>query len=225
MIDHSRELLYPLGYLANLAFGLRFFWQWISSEINKKSMATPPFWRLSMIGNFLLCLHGLIQVQYHVSVTQACNAIISWRHLDLFKSRENQTARKTVYRYLLLSICIITFLFLLQSLLTSNFDWFHVPETGWKKSGDLPYIWHLLGTCALLLFSSRFWVQWWYNEKHQVSHLGLPFWWLTFAGNIACLLYFYRMGDLANFIGPAFNFIPTIRNLILIYKNQKLVQS
>lgn len=223
MIEHARELLYPLGYLANFAFGLRFFWQWITSEIHKKSMATQPFWRLSMVGNFLLCLHGLVQMQYHVSVVQAGNAIISWRHLNLFQ--QNRVEKKKVYLFLIASFFTITSLFLLQSYLTSDFDWFRVPENVWKKSTDLSYKWHLLGSFALILFSSRFWVQWWYNEKHQATILGLPFWWLTFAGNIACLLYFYRIGDLANFIGPAFNFVPTIRNLILIYRNQKLVQS
>ncbi len=221
MIEHWREILYPLGYIANLTFGVRFFWQWISSEIEKKSLAGQPFWRLSMIGNFLLCLHALIQTQYHVCLIQAGNAIISWRNLDLFKSSERQVKRRTVYLYLLGASFSITALFFLQSILTNDFDWFRVPANAWKHTAELPSIWHLIGFLAVILFSSRFWVQWWLNEKHKTSQLSLPFWWLTFAGNVACLIYFYRIGDPANFIGPAFNFIPTIRNLMLIYRHQK----
>lgn len=224
-MEEWRELLYPLGYIANLAFGVRFFWQWISSEIERKSVATHAFWRLSMIGNFLLCIHALIQVQYHVCLIQACNAILSWRSLNLFKDKELQVERHKVYLYLLCSSLFITTFFSLQSQLTGDANWFRIPSTAWMHTSDLPFYWHLTGFLAVILFSSRFWVQWWINERHQMSHLSLPFWWLTFAGNIACLIYFYRIGDPANFIGPAFNFIPTIRNLMLIYQNQKPVES
>jgi lipid-A-disaccharide synthase-like uncharacterized protein len=220
MIDQWREWLYPLGYMANLAFGLRFFWQWLISEREKKSIAGHPFWRLSLIGNFLLSLHALIQVQYHVSLIQAGNAIISWRHLDLMK--ETHTKRSLVYLLLLAAALFITTFFYLQSLYTNNFDWFHVPK---NQSLHLSGVWHLTGFLAVILFSSRFWVQWWLNEKSQSSRLGLPFWWITFAGNIACLIYFYRIGDPANFIGPAFNFLPTIRNLMLIYQERTAVES
>lgn len=225
MIEHWRELLYPLGYVANLAFGVRFFWQWISSEIERKSVANRAFWRLSMMGNLLLCLHALIQVQYHVCLIQAGNAIISWRHIDLFSAPGFQMRRRFVFLILAGSALFITAYFSVQSYLTGDLDWFRVPINSWTSSGHLPSVWHLVGFLAIILFSSRFWVQWWLNEKHKISQLGLPFWWITLAGNAACMIYFYRIGDPANFIGPAFNFIPTIRNLMLIYQSRRQVAS
>ena len=219
MIELWREWLYPLGYIANLAFGVRFFWQWIVSERERRSVSGHTFWQLSMIGNFLLSLHALIQVQYHVSLIQAGNGIIAWRHVDLLKHSALQVRRRTVYLFLAAAAIAITAAFSLQTYFTNDFDWFHVPKNSWNHNMELPPIWHLIGFLAIILFSSRFWVQWWLNEKHNRSYLGLPFWWITFAGNVACLIYFYRIGDPANLMGPAFNFLPTIRNLMLIYQN------
>jgi lipid-A-disaccharide synthase len=77
----------------------------------------------------------------------------------------------------------------------------------------------MLGFTGLLLFNSRFWVQWWSSEKRDSSYLGASFWWLSLIGDTLCLIYFIRLGDIVNLAGPLFGLIPYIRNLMLIKKN------
>jgi lipid-A-disaccharide synthase len=69
-----------------------------------------------------------------------------------------------------------------------------------------------------VLFSSRFWVQWWHAEKLCQSQLNPLFWWLSLCGGLLSLVYFIHLGDLVNALGPGFGTIPYLRNLMLIYR-------
>lgn len=218
MIDSWRELLYPLGFLASVAFGGRFLLQWLTSEIERKSTVTRAFWQLSLFGNVLLLIHSFIQIQFHVCLIQACNAIISWRNINLMEDRKKQTTFRTVIYLLAGSIILVTATFLIQGYLMGHSfsDWFRLPVWRDEAPPEAGILWHLFGTLGLILFSSRFWVQWWYAEKAKTSYLGLPFWWLSLAGGLLTLLYFIRIDDPVNIIGPAFGLVPYIRNLMLI---------
>ena len=103
------------------------------------------------------------------------------------------------------------------------FDWFRVPV--WYGQNvereQIPYVWHLMGFGGLVLFNSRFWIQWWLAEKHKTSYLGPSFWWMSLIGDIFCLGYFMRIGDIVNVIGPGIGLVPYVRNLMLIYKTRK----
>lgn len=221
MIDSWRELLYPLGYLSAIAFGARFLLQWLTSELLQKSVVTRAFWQLSLFGNLLLLLHSFIQVQFHVCVVQACNAVISWRNLNLMQPKDRQQPFQTVIYYLLGSIVATALAFAIQGFfLTDGLgDWFRLPTiSGQEAPRHLNQFWHFLGTLGVILFSSRFWVQWWGAEKQKNSYLGPAFWWLSLIGGILSLVYFVRIDDPVNVIGPLFGLLPYIRNLMLLQK-------
>lgn len=218
-----REVLYPLGFLSSLAFGARFLLQWLASEIERKSIVTRFFWRLSLFGNLTLLVHSLIQVQFHVCLIQACNAVISWRNLNLMGSPSQQVSLQTVVKVLIAAAMSVTVIFIVQGYVAgySFTEWFRLPI--WRE--DTPHqvglLWHLFGTLGLILFNSRFWVQWWCAEKAHTSYLGVPFWWLSLAGGGLSLLYFIRIDDPVNIVGPAAGLIPYIRNLMLIKQQQR----
>lgn len=224
MIEYWRELLYPLGFLSSLLFGARGLIQWITSEIKQKSVVTPIFWKISLVGNLTLLIHSLIQMQYHVSLIQSCNAVISWRNLNLMQDKAGRASLKKVIIVMLASLMTTSFLFILQDYffyeeLGSN--WFRIPKNPWQAS--LPVIsdvWHFIGFLGLILFSSRFWIQWWYAEKEKTSYLGSQFWWTTLIGDTLTLAYFVRIADPVNFIGPVLGLIPYIRNLMLLNKEK-----
>lgn len=220
-----REWLYPLGFLSSFAFSGRMLLQWLSSEYRQESVVTRNFWYLSLIGNLLLLIHSLIQVQYHVCLVQTCNAMISWRNLDLMKPEGARHSLRRVVIILVLAISAMTTLFLLQDtfLLDGQYDWFRMPQSPWNFAGTQPasLLVHLIGFIGIILFSSRFWVQWWLAERRQKSYLSPLFWWLSLIGDLLSLGYFLRINDPVNFIGPAFGAIPYIRNLMLIRKNKK----
>lgn len=223
MTEELRALLYPLGYIASVFFMGRFMVQWLQSEYYRKSVVPRLFWQISFVGNILLLTHALIQVQYTICLVQATNSILSWRNLNLMNPPEKQARFRTVVCLLAFVAIATTTIFIVQGIITGNMVWMRVPLTGWNSStpSQIPMIWHLFGTTGIFLFSARFWIQWWCAEKQQASTLGSNFWWLSLAGAVLMVLYFYQMGDIVNMIGPGLGTIPYLRNLMLLRKERK----
>lgn len=227
MMDEWRTFLYPLGFLSSLAFGARFIIQWLQSEKAQKSLVPRSFWLLSLAGNLLLMLHSFIQIQFHICLVQVCNAIISWRNLDLMQTERPAVSFKTVCFLLMGSVLATSLAFAAQDWwLMHDGTWFRIPTAPWQTSSNpaLSFFWHIFGTIGYLLFSSRFWVQWWYTEKAHASQLPVSFWWLSLIGALFSIAYFLRMGDSVNLIGPLVGLIPYLRNLMLIHKNKMSAQ-
>jgi len=220
-----RELLYPLGFLAAAAFSGRMLLQWLTSEVRKESTVMPLFWKLSLCGNLLLVVHSLIQVQFHVCAIQTCNAVISWRNLNLMQPVENRFSTRRTIQLMIAAICLISLTFALQGhfLIGEGNEWFRIPVAPWQSHNVVSFstAWHLFGFVGLMLFSSRFWIQWWYAEKKQTSYLGAPFWWASLIGESICLVYFFTIGDSVNYIGPLVALVPYIRNLMLLYPKKQ----
>lgn len=218
MIDITRELLYPLGFLSTAAFSLRMLVQWLGSESKGVSLVTPLFWQLSLLGNILLATHGFIQMQFHVFLIQVCNGFISWRNLNLMQPVDKQISTKKSLLLLLGLACLAILAFAGQAGVQDRFQWFRIPFDH-EIDSPLHLAWHLFGFLGLALFSSRFWIQWWCAEKRQKSYLGPSFWWISLVGELITLLYFLKIKDPVNYIGPVFAMIPYIRNLILLKKH------
>ncbi|MEZ5314929.1 MAG: lipid-A-disaccharide synthase [Chlamydiales bacterium] len=216
MTDTLRSLFYPLGLIANCLFGFRVFFQWIQSERKGESILSPSFWRISLIANGIMSIHGFIQLQYPVCLIQALNGVIAWRNLNLMHS--NSLSQKKTFAIMSLAIVIISLVFAQQDV------WMSPPKISWYKNHLNPpnFAWHLVGYLGMFLFTSRFWLQWWLAEKHQTSCLGKPFWWMSLSGASLSLVYFIRLADPVNIIGYGFGLLPYIRNLMLIKPNYKI---
>jgi lipid-A-disaccharide synthase-like uncharacterized protein len=184
-VEEWRTILYPLGFLASLAFGARFIVQWLQSEQQQKSVVPRSFWYLSLLGNSLLTLHSFIQIQYHVCLIQACNIVIAWRNLNLMQDRTKQVPLHVVIGLLGGVFAFISLAFLAQDFLfLREGHWFRIPHAPWQipHLHEVSWIWHSLGALAYLLFSSRFWIQWWLAERAHKSQLPASFWWLSLIG-------------------------------------------
>jgi lipid-A-disaccharide synthase len=222
-MDDWRAFLYPLGFLSGLAFGARFIIQWLASEKAGESLAPRSFWQLSLIGNLLLMLHSLIQVQFHVCLIQSCNAVISWRNLNFIQTERPAASFKTVCFFLAASISFTVLIFAIQDwFLSGQLGWFRSPVAPWHSSpaSSVPLTWHIVGTVAYMLFSSRFWIQWWYAETEHASRFPQIFWWLSLIGALFSIAYFLRINDSVNLIGPLVGIVPYLRNLMLMRKNR-----
>ena len=205
-----------------MAFSSRMLLQWIASEAKGRCVVMPAFWKLSLCGNLLLALHSLVQVQLHVCLIQTCNAVISWRNLNLMQPPDKQISFRQTIIFLAGGILTTLIIFFVNGLfLPENSEaLFRVPTTPWHDNANLhiSFGWHLIGFLGLILFGSRFWVQWWCAEQQKTSYLSRSFWWISLLGEGLCLAYFLKIKDPVNSIGPAFGLIPYIRNLMLIYK-------
>lgn len=223
-MEEWRTFLYPLGFIASLIFGARFLLQWIQSEEAGRSCVNRSFWHLSLAGNCLLALHSFIQIQYPICLAQVCNGLIAWRNLNLMTPRSNQSSFQAVLWGFAALISGVTLAFFLQDfLLNPPQAWFRTPVPPWQSSRSISHslLWHTLGTIGYLLFSSRFWVQWWISEKSGESRLSASFWWISLFGALLSILYFVKIEDSVNLIGPLIGLPPYVRNLILIYRHPK----
>lgn len=227
MSDELRQLLYyPLGIIPSFFFTLRVLIQWIQSEKHKKSYVGHTFWRLSLSGNFFLILHYIIQIQYPFAILQAGNAVISWRNLNLMKS-DNQCTIKTTILVFLGSFTLVTLIFIAQShFIIGEIDWVRTPTKLFDTARHYNSpMWHIFGTMGGVLFSSRFWFQWWKAEQVKHSELGRTFWWLSIFGSFVLLIYFLHIKDTVNIILYSCTFVPYARNLILMKQKKVYTRS
>ncbi len=147
MTEHLRELLYPLGFLSSLAFSARMLLQWLNSEVKGKSIVTETFWKLSLCGNLLLITHAFIQIQFHVSLVQSCNAVISWRNLNLMKPKARQVTTGCTIAILFIAAIATVSAFLFQAYLMNDLTgWFRIPSTPWQTNEEkhISFFWHMI---------------------------------------------------------------------------------
>lgn len=222
MNEEWRSFLYPLGFLSSFFFGARFLLQWIDSEARKESRVTWHFWALSLVANILLWVHAVLQLQIHIAFVQSCNAVISWRNLDLMRPAWQRLRRRWVYVAFVGASLFTFLLFFLQSIGVDGEGWFRTPLGDENRiPGMSPISWHVIGTVGIVLFSGRFWVQWWEVERLQRSYLAPSFWWISLSGAFISICYFAYLWDPVNLIGPCLGTVPYVRNLALIYGGKK----
>ena len=223
-MEEWRTLLYPLGFLSAIPFTARFLLQWIVSETKRKSVVIKSFCGLSLAGNILLALHSLVQIQYHIFAVQICNGMISWRNLNLMQPCGKQFKLRSVIMSFFMIFSGATLLFTIQFLLF-NEPLLLFRNPNFIETNNVHSLsWHIAGTIGVILFTSRFWIQWWRAERHKKSLLAAEFWILSLLGAIISVVYFFQIGDPVNAIGPAVGIIPYIRNLVLLKKSQTLVE-
>lgn len=224
MTEALQATLYPLGFISALFFGARFFLQWLHSEKEGRSTVPRVFWQLSFLGNLSLSIHSIIQLQLHVLLIQTANAVISLRNLNLMQEKDKQWQLSSVIYLFLSALVASLLLFFLTYQGSSSETWFRIPTGPWASpsGATVPFLWHVAGSIGLVLFSSRFWVQWVMAEREGKSFLGKTFWWTSLAGDLLCLAYFMQLQDTVNYVGPLFGLIPYLRNLMLIYKRGKV---
>lgn len=216
MNEEWRALLYPLGILPLFFFSGRFLIQWLVSEWKGHSVVPRSFWQLSLSGHLLMVLHSSIQLQFPICISQACNAVIAWRNLNLMENAKRRFSTKTAIALMLTVITLVCLFFSFQT------EWFRAPRLPWSyDSAELTWGWHLFGTIGIALFSTRFWIQWWQAETYQESRLGIAFWWISLTGNCMMLVYFFMLRDPVNCAGPLFNLVPSVRNLMMLYQEGK----
>ena len=139
------------------------------------------------------------------------------------RTSERRWKLSSIIYLLIASLLVITVVFALQMHYSadSGTSWLRTPRHAFipLNAGKTSNIWHGIGILGLLLFNSRFWVQWWEAERKGESFLGPTFWWMSLAGALFCGAYAFKISDWVNLMGPLFGIVPTIRNLMIIRKS------
>mgnify|MGYP001304403188 CR=1 FL=1 len=87
---------------------------------------------------------------------------------------------------------------------------------------SIEIIFLIIGFLGQGLFASRFIFQWIYSEKKGESSIPIIFWYLSIFGGIGLLIYAIYRKDPVIITGQLFGIFIYLRNLILIYKKQKI---
>ncbi|MBM4037346.1 MAG: hypothetical protein FJ290_02430 [Planctomycetes bacterium] len=85
-----------------------------------------------------------------------------------------------------------------------------------------PWLWLAIGFIGQGLFSARFVVQWLASERRGESVVPVSFWYLSIAGSLTVLSYaIYRL-DPVFMLAYGFNSFVYVRNLMLIFRKNRL---
>lgn len=76
--------------------------------------------------------------------------------------------------------------------------------------------WTLFGLLGNLLFSSRFFVQWYVSERRKESVIPVSFWWLSLVGSVITSIYAIHLGSVPYILGVLPPTVIYLRNLFLI---------
>ena len=87
---------------------------------------------------------------------------------------------------------------------------------------NIELIFLLIGFLGQGVFASRFIIQWIYSEKKGESYIPIVFWYLSIMGGLGLLTYAIFRKDPVIITGQLFGILIYSRNLILIYKRQRM---
>ena len=79
----SQWWLLAIGFVGQGFFFMRFFWQWIVSEREKKSVIPLSFWSFSLLGSFFLLTDAILRRDIVFIVGQSTGSVIYIRNLYL----------------------------------------------------------------------------------------------------------------------------------------------
>jgi lipid-A-disaccharide synthase-like uncharacterized protein len=201
----SSVYIYSIGFIAQLLFSGRTFYQWLSSEKQKKVIAPRFFWQVSLFASVLLFIYGYLRNDFAIMLGQSLTYFIYIRNIQL----ENQWKKFPLISriFLLLFPVIVVFYYYNNNVFDLNLL---LINNGFSDT----LLW--LGIISQVIFTLRFVYQWLYSERQKLSKLPSGFWILSLIGSILILSYGIFRKDPVLIIGHTFGIVIYIRNLILL---------
>lgn len=86
----SQWWMLAIGFVGQGFFFMRFFWQWIVSEREKKSVIPVCFWYFSLFGSFFLLAYAILRRDIVFIVGQSTGSIIYIRNLYLIQRERSR---------------------------------------------------------------------------------------------------------------------------------------
>ena len=205
--------VFAIGFLAQLLFSARLISQWFLSEKSKKVETPVLFWKLSLLASILLFTYGYLREDLAIMLGQFLIYGIYWRNLILMGEWHK---RNILFKVLVIifPIGISVYMIFFGSL-----EWADLfkPEniSGWLIA---------LGILAQIIYTSRFFYQWYHSEKTQESSLPMGFWILSLIGSVLLFTYGLFRKDPVLIAAHFFGAIIYMRDMYLLKNSEKAVQ-
>lgn len=202
-------MIFIIGFLAQLFFSARLLLQWILSEKAKKVVSPSIFWKLSLIGSYLLFVYGWLRDDFAIILGQLISYYIYIWNLD---KKESWKKIPQVIRYLLLATPVLAILFMLKDV-SGFIDQFF-------RNEDIPLGLLVFGSTGQVIFTLRFIYQWMYSKRQNESVLPLGFWLISLTGSLIIVAYALFRWDPVLIVGQSTGLLVYSRNIYLYRRNQ-----
>lgn len=91
-MQYAKAITLTIGFTGQALFFLRFFFQWLYSERQKKSVIPEIFWYFSLFGGILLLIYAILRGDIVFIVGQSTGSFIYLRNI-YFLRRERRNAK------------------------------------------------------------------------------------------------------------------------------------
>ena len=200
-------MIYVVGFLAQLFFSARLLLQWIMSERAKRVVSPSIFWKLSILGAYLLFIYGWLRDDFAIILGQLISYYIYIWNLN---KKESWQGLPGIIRYVLMLTPVVAILFMLKDAGGFVEQFF--------KNENVPLWLLVFGSMGQVIFTLRFVYQWLYSRKKNESLLPMGFWLISLTGSLIIVAYaLYRM-DPVLILGQSTGLVAYSRNIYLLHK-------
>ncbi len=202
-------MIYIVGFLAQLLFSARLLLQWIMSEKAKKVVSPSIFWKLSLLGAYLLFIYGWLRDDFAIILGQLISYYIYIWNLN---KKESWKKLPALIRYILALTPVAAIVFMLKDAGEFVGQFF--------MNEDIPLWLLLFGSIGQVIFTLRFVYQWVYSMKKNESLLPLGFWLISLTGSLIIVAYALYRKDPVLILGQSTGLVVYSRNIYLLRKER-----
>ena len=206
----NQNVIFAIGFLAQILFSARQLTQWVSSERAGKILSPILFWQLSIFASFLLIVYGILRNDPAIIMGQMITYGVYIRNLYFFGFWKKIPLLPRVLAY--------TFPALAIGMLFTG-ETYNLQTV--FSNDDISTTLLLWGIVGQIVFTFRFIYQWFYSEKRKQSLLPMGFWVISLTGSLMVLTYAIVRKDPVLFIGQLFGMVVYSRNIIIGLKQRK----
>ncbi len=203
-------MIFIIGFLAQICFSARILLQWILSERAKKVVSPSIFWKLSLVGAYLLFIYGWLRNDFAILLGQFISYYIYIWNLDQKKSWK-RIPIFIRYLFLLTPVLAVSYVLSRQQNFIGQFF----------NNADISPGLIVFGSLGQVIFTLRFVYQWFYSYRKQESLLPLGFWIISLTGALLIVSYAFIRRDPVLILGQSTGIIAYSRNIYLLYRSKK----
>jgi lipid-A-disaccharide synthase-like uncharacterized protein len=205
-----------LGVAGGLIFYGRFYVQWITSELQKRSVIPIVFWYMSTVGSLMLLAFAVVTRSPIGSLGQCLNIVIYARNLVHIWREKGKLSRGANW-----AIHAGVGLIALGALALTAYTWLREYQSHQGAPGKevaIAWIWIAVGLAGQVLFAGRFLLQWAATEVQRKSVVPTAFWYLSIAAATLQCVHFAARQEWVFAVGLFATILIYVRNLWFIHR-------